>query len=148
LEFRFAESDTHGFLGAGEVVYCPVALDGQHTSSIDFKEGKNMIYNDHGIRIAVLTDADEYGNRYVTVINNSDEDISLDLLSVTDGKEVSSEIYTGIYFSDAKFKAHTRGACKLSAKAEDKKISFRILIYNFTEDELLFTADQITTLKK
>lgn len=136
--------------GFTDTLLVPVALENSG-DAVEFEEADELVYNEHGIRIGYVGKF-SYGYtvkwRY-TLVNESDVDVAVCLSGYAVNGEDKSSIYTSAYFNDSNIGAGQMTYMELATMEEPDKgdvLTFYIDIYDFGEEELLYSGTEKITL--
>ena len=155
VEITFETTQFHTISGGGgfaEQFTLPVKLE-QSGRAARFREGSRVLLNENGIKITYLyQEALSNGSYYwyITVANNTDEAISLDLTQeVINGQALANSEYIGQAVYDTELGPHQKRVAKLAFLSDDialEQMDFCFQIKNFNGETILYTSDKVITI--
>lgn len=147
LLLQFPELDSFAMLsGFPESLWLDITSS-QSGAAANFREGSKLLYNENGIRIALLRSEERYGSYYwyYTVVNNSDADIYVDTYNILiDGEEFDQENSFAVPFlmSGEQVCANQKTIFSLSVHSLEQKLSFRFRIKDFNQEIILYEGEK------
>ena len=152
---RVGEEKMTAWQGYGEVRWLPVRLSRKAAAPSAFKPGEITLYEGHGVRLATspaLQDENHTNLVYMTLENDTDQDISLDATDfIIDGTPVTDDeagAYFGSFDSTNQAGAGQSSLTALSVYRKDqpKTVSFVLRIMDLTGAKELFRSDERITV--
>ena len=155
VEITFETTQFHTISGGGgfaEQFTLPVKLE-QSGRAARFREGSRVLLNENGIKVTYLyQEALSNGSYYwyITVANNTDEAISLDLTQeVINGQALANSEYIGQAVYDTELGPHQKRVAKLAFLSDDialEQMDFCFQVKNFNGETILYTSDKVITI--
>lgn len=141
-----------GMGGFSSIERYPVELSQKGSGSI-FPTGGRVLFDENGVRIKLLSyEEDDYSwNWYVSVENNSNADISIDMTQATiNGTAYSDDDDIGHAVYDGEIGAGERTVSRFAFITFDpfelEQMSFRLRFMDMTKQKTLYVGDTVITL--
>jgi hypothetical protein len=160
IPFRISGNKWLWFYGDGETTWCNVDLAEHADAAANFPSDGKVLYEEDGLKVTLLRSGlGEYMVRgkeqkipewFLSIENDTDQDISLDIADVTeDGEEKGNDVRKQLsYMEPAPVGAHQKRLSRIKyVKEGGKTLEFRLLIKSFTGQKIFKTTDDIITLK-
>jgi hypothetical protein len=160
IPFRISENKWLWFYGDGETTWCNVDLAEHADAAADFPSDGKVLYEEDGLKVTLLRSGlGEYMVRgkeqkipewFLSIENDTDQDISLDIADVTeDGEKKGNDVRKQLsYMEVSPVGAHQKRLSRIKyVKEGGKTLEFRLLIKSFTGQKIFKTTDDIITLK-
>ena len=150
---RQSDSNLNMYLEYGEVISCPVKLSKQSDVMDDYKSGSKMLFENNGIRIALMdTETDDDGRKvwYLSVENDTDQSFSLALGDVQlKGRTFFHQNDSGFYVDNGKVGAHQHTVATIVSWSDAAKnpVTFRWYFMNDTKSRILSVSEDTVHLE-
>lgn len=136
-----------------ELFWCPLNL-AQSGPASPFEEGGQVLFEENGIRVSLLrseSDDEYHDSWYLTIVNDTDRDISLGLTDIVINGVSNDRRDTRLFLSDAAVGAHQKAVCELSYSDYNSEMplqsaSFRFWVMDFLGESILFTGSEEISL--
>lgn len=154
VQIKFSDFLTlEGGGGFGRSYIYPVSLSSKG-SGCSFPQGTTVLYNDNGVKISLheLKVSDYYIDWYITVSNNSSEDIYVSAENVmVDGIPTNDMLVAGdvtAYSSGGKCPVGTKTFMIFNADnvGRDLEIVFDIVAFDFEKEKILWQSEKPVTI--
>ncbi len=152
LAVRINSNSWSNWFGQGAVTWHTIRLDSAGSKASQFAEGKTVLYNEHGIRIALIgenKESDDILDWKLSFVNNSGQDVRFTITDIViDGVAYKDPDDCSLYPVDEQVGngQRTISWVVLYDNTAAKSVSFRFKILSFSEDVVLYEAQNAVTL--